>query len=149
MKFLLDTNIILIYLRDQKTKAFIDEHYNPFGTANIPVISVVSIGEINSLAHRNNWGEKRKKAVEKFYRKCVITDINAKDVLVRYGEIDAFSQGKLSAKPLGTTARNMGKNDLWIASTASVTNAKLMTTDKDFSHLDGQFLELVLIELVR
>lgn len=60
----------------------------------------------------------------------------------RYAEIDTFSQGKLPNKRLGMTARNMGKNDLWIASTASLLNATLLTTDADFDHLDGAYLAL-------
>ena len=79
-------------------------------------------------------------AVKLFLNKCVITDINTSDVISIYGEIDAFSQGKLKDRPLGMTARNMGKNDLWIAATASVTKAKLLTMDKDFMHLDNCLL---------
>jgi len=41
----------------------------------------------------------------------------------------------------------MGKNDLWIAATASVLNASLITTDKDFVHLDKEFLKLLHIEM--
>lgn len=45
-------------------------------------------------------------------------------------------------KPLGTTARNMGKNDLWIAATASILEATLLTTDQDFNHLTPELLRL-------
>lgn len=41
----------------------------------------------------------------------------------------------------------MGKNDLWIAATASVLEATLITTDKDFGHLDTKYLKLVLVDL--
>jgi tRNA(fMet)-specific endonuclease VapC len=37
----------------------------------------------------------------------------------------------------------MGKNDLWIAATASVLNIPLITTDNDFIHLDKTFLTLI------
>jgi len=37
----------------------------------------------------------------------------------------------------------VGKNDLWIAATAQVTNSKLVTTDKDFDHLDGVFIDII------
>ncbi len=146
--YILDTSVVLIYLRDKKTKIKIDEKYDPFNTVNIPILSVVTLGEIESLAIRNNWGEKRMKAVQVFFSKCLVTDINSKDVIKKYGEIDAFSQGKLEGKPLGMTARNMGKNDLWIAATASVTNSKLLTTDKDFYHLHESFLDLSIIVLI-
>lgn len=41
---------------------------------------------------------------------------------------------------MNASAIKMGKNDLWIAATAVVENAELITTDKDFIHLDGEFL---------
>jgi len=34
----------------------------------------------------------------------------------------------------------MGKNDLWIAATAAVTGATLLTTDRDFDKLAPRFL---------
>jgi len=40
----------------------------------------------------------------------------------------------------------MGKNDLWIAATALLTNSKLITTDSDFRHLDDTFFEVILIK---
>ena len=43
----------------------------------------------------------------------------------------------------GLTSRNMGKNDLWIAATAAVTQSKLLTTDGDFDHLNGSFIDLI------
>lgn len=46
----------------------------------------------------------------------------------------------------GMSSRNMGKNDLWIAAAASVLNAKLLTTDKDFDHLNEEFLEVIYID---
>lgn len=147
MKYLLDTNILLIYLRDSKTKAFIEEKFHPFDLPNIPIISVVSVGEIRSLALRNNWGIKRLSALEAFLDELVIADINSEDVISKYAEIDAFSQGQLSTNPLGLSARNMGKNDLWIAATASVTSSKLLTQDADFNHLDGTYIDLLKIDL--
>jgi len=40
----------------------------------------------------------------------------------------------------------MGKNDIWIATIASVSDAKLITMDKDFNHLDDVFLDLILLK---
>jgi tRNA(fMet)-specific endonuclease VapC len=40
----------------------------------------------------------------------------------------------------------MGKNDLWIAATASVLKAILLTTDHDFDHLDKVLVEVVYID---
>lgn len=48
--------------------------------------------------------------------------------------------------PQGQTARQMGKNDLWIAVTASVLRAMLLTTDHDFDHLGTVFVDVVYID---
>ncbi len=62
-----------------------------------------------------------------------------------YAQADAYSQGKLKLRPLlpGMSARNMGKNDLWIAATALYFDMELHTTDNDFDHLTGLDLRLI------
>lgn len=75
-----------------------------------------------------------------------IVDINIEPIIQEYAAIDAFSQNKLAARPLGASARNMGKNDLWIVATASVLDATLITTDKDFDHLHEQFVEVIWLD---
>lgn len=72
----------------------------------------------------------------------LIADINIEPIIESYAEIDAYSQNKLPGRPLPLTARNMGKNDLWIAATTSVLGATLLTTDTDFEHLNGLFLSV-------
>ena len=71
-----------------------------------------------------------------------ITDINIDIIIKQYAQIDAFSQGKLKDRPLSISARNMGKNDLWIAATAAAFQLELLTSDLDFDHLNNQFLTL-------
>ena len=44
--------------------------------------------------------------------------------------------------PLGSSARNMGKNDLWIAATTHVLDLTILTTDNDFDHLDNVFIKV-------
>ena len=79
--------------------------------------------------------------------KFVVADINVESIIERYAEIDAFSQGKLINKSSNFSARNMGKNDLWIAATSSVLEAKLLTTDNDFEHLNQEYIDLELIDI--
>jgi predicted nucleic acid-binding protein len=95
-----------------------------------------------------NWGAKKQQDLNDLLRRVPHIDINHDAILQRYAEIDAFSQGKLASKnfPVGMSARNMGKNDLWIAATASVLNAALLTTDDDFDHLNGVFLTVVFVD---
>ena len=40
-------------------------------------------------------------------------------------------------------ASSMGKNDLWIAAAASAMNSTLVTTDKDFDHLQPAYISSI------
>ena len=150
MDFLLDTNILLYYLRNQTSIIdYVDKRYQPFASANTAIISIVSIGELKAIGLRNNWGQQRFFQMNRFLSQLLKADINAEDVFDAYAEIDTFSQGHSKTKQLIGTARNMGKNDLWIAATASVLNATLLTTDKDFQHIKGVFLDVELINIAQ
>lgn len=144
MNYVLDTNIILFYLKDGPTKGFIEEVYSPFSADNTAIISIVTAAEIKALAQKNRWGDRRIKVVEKILGRLAVVEITYGELLDAYAEIDAFSQGKLK-KPVTFTARNMGKNDLWIAATTFLTQSKLLTADKDFDHLDGEYFEVALV----
>lgn len=114
---------------------------------NIPIISVVSIGELKSIALQNNWGEHKINRLNDFVKQFLIADINVETIIQRYAEIDAFSQGKLPNSPVKSSSKNMGKNDLWIAATASVLKAALLIANKDYVHLDNEFIKLLQIKM--
>ncbi len=146
MQYLLDTNILLHYIRNSATSVLIEEKYNLFGQEDKPqVISAVTVGEIRSIALQNNWGKAKINRLEEMLTRFILVSIKNEQIFNRYAEIDAFSQNKLTDKPLNNTARNMGKNDLWIAATASVLGISLLTSDKDFAHLDVVFNQLNLV----
>ncbi len=148
MRYILDTNILLHYLRETELSIRIDDQFNPLDSINNEaILCVVSVGEIRAIAKINHWGQKRFNKIELLCEELLITDINSEDLLERYAEIDAFSQGKLIGRPLNTSSRNMGKNDLWIAATASILNATLLTTDLDFKHLHNEFLNVECIKI--
>ena len=142
MNYLLDTNILLIYARDTEFTRKLEEELRLFEPNNNLVLSVVSLGEIKSIGKQNNWGDKKIKRLFEILNLFLIADINVEDIIERYAEIDAFSQGKLDKKKPKLTSRNMGKNDLWIAATASVLELELLTTDSDFDHLSGRYIKL-------
>lgn len=145
MNYVLDTNIILFYLKDGPTKELIETTYGPFASDNTAIISIVTVAEIKALAQKNKWGDKRIKIVEKILGRLAVIEITYGELLDAYAEIDAFSQGKLD-QPSSFSARNMGKNDLWIAATTKITNSTLLTSDRDFDHLQGNYFEVLLIE---
>jgi tRNA(fMet)-specific endonuclease VapC len=139
-KYLMDTNLLFVSLRAGNDWNSRQKELNLGESQNF--ISVVTVGELWSLSLQNNWGAKRIEGLEKLLLQFTVIDINIKSVVRKYAEIDAYSQGKLVGKPLSNSARNMGKNDLWIAATASALDLTLLTTDADFEHLNGVFLEM-------
>ena len=147
MNYLIDTNILVIYVRDTDLTRRLEENLRLLTGRNNLVISVVSIGEIKSIAKQNKWGEKRVRRLIEILSQFLIADINVEDIIESYSEIDTYSQGKLEGKATSFTSRNMGKNDLWIAATASTLNLELITTDKDFDHLNEDYLQLKRIDL--
>jgi predicted nucleic acid-binding protein len=141
----LDTNVIVMMLRNQ---AFRSDLYQKYSLSEHDlIISVVTEGELWSLALQWEWGANRIRLLSQLLQSFIIYPIRVQSIIQSYAEIDAYSQGKWVKKslPIGVSARNMGKNDIWIAATASVLNATLFTLDKDFVHLDKVFLQNELI----
>lgn len=147
MNYLLDTNIVVTYVRDTVVTRTLEQQLNLLSGENNLVISVVSIGEIRSISKRNNWGEKKLKKLENIIKDFLIADINVESIIEKYAKIDAYSQGQLKGEEVSFSSRNMGKNDLWIAATASIFDLELLTTDKDFDHLNMKYLKLNRIDL--
>jgi tRNA(fMet)-specific endonuclease VapC len=146
MNYLFDTNIVLFYIKDWKVRQLINKNHKPFKNGNKALLSIVMIGELKSLAQRNQWSAKRVQELKDFLGRFIIINISSEPLLNAYADIENFSQGKHQTLKLKTSARNMGKNDLWIAATTFITKSKLITMDKDFSHLDTIYFELILME---
>jgi len=144
-RFVLDTNVCLAYIRGNKLYQVIDTEHKLNDKDSTVIISVVTKAELFSLGIQNSWGHKKFEILDGLLRKLLIIDINENDTALidAYMNIDAFSQGRLMSKPLGMSARNMGKNDLWIAATAHVAKATLITTDGDFDHLHNVFATVI------
>lgn len=123
---LLDTNVLVALLRAGTLGKYIDATFQPRQAKFKPLVSVVSVGEILSLARQFKWPAQKLAAISMLLDNLVVEDINTPEVLAAYAEIDQASRAG---------GRSMGKNDVWIAATAKVTGATLLTTDKDFDHL--------------
>jgi tRNA(fMet)-specific endonuclease VapC len=136
-KFLLDTNILFHLLRADELGKYVEAQYRLREVPYRPFISIVTAAEIWSLVSRRGLGETRREALEKMMANVLAVDISDRSVLDAYIGIDLFSHSQ---------GISMGKNDLWIAATAKVTQATLLTTDKDFDHLDPKYLRRVWID---
>lgn len=140
MNLLFYTNIILSILRAQDYQGIIS-FLNP---EDAPVyISIASEAEIKSLAIRNKWGTNRKKMLDTFLDQLTIVEINQLYINI-YAEIDTYSQRENPSfsSYAFKTPRNMGKNDLWIASLAALLGLQLITTDADFDYLHQVFFKV-------
>ncbi len=153
MIYLLDTNIIICLARNRITlenslaKVGIIDLFSP---QNQLIISIVTVGELQSFALNNNWGHKKIQLLESLLTNFIIADINIEGVVKLYAEIDAFSQCKYNKQnAIFTTPRNMGKNDLWIAATAAFLGTTLVTTDNDFNHLKDEYLSVISVDILK
>ncbi len=127
-----DTNLVIQYIRRGETL--------PART----VLSVIVAGELEAFALKADWGYQKISVMRTILERFGIIDITER-LVPAYARIDAYSQGKLELEPLpsGLSARNMGKNDLWIAATALTFEMELHTSDKDFDHLAPLGLRVV------
>ena len=129
--YLLDTNILVHFVRASRLWTRIRGKYGLLTADPTPLLSVVSHGELRSLSMRRRWAGRKLDQLEfglGFFR---MQTIDAPDVIRAYALIDSFS---------ASMGIKMGKNDVWIAATAAVTGATLLTTDRDFDHLTTRFL---------
>mgnify|MGYP000651409783 CR=1 FL=1 len=147
MNYLLATNRIISYSRESRIAKKIEDDYDLFDDKNSLAISVVTLGEIDAFIKKLGIGDKRKRRIEEVVSRLAKVSITTKEIIDRYGDIDAYSQGKLMQRKGNFSARNMGKNDIWIAATASVYDLTLLTTDKDFDHLKGEYLKLEYLDI--
>ena len=145
MNFLWDTNILIHYIRSSVLYQKLDQQHSFFQMPNRTFISVVSVGEIFSIAKQRGWKTAKLNALNEILKDLRPLPIAQQSIIEAYADIDAYSQGKHSSfiLPKNMSARNMGKNDLWIAASAHALKLRLVTTDKDFSHLKEDFIELL------
>ena len=129
---LFDTNLIIGHIRRQE--------FLPKET----LISVIVAGELEAFALKADWGYQKVDFMQQLLRYHPILEVS-RAFTIPYARLDAYSQGKLAAQPLprGLSARNMGKNDLWIAATALYFDIELHTADQDFDHLGPVGLRVV------
>ena len=106
------------------------------------VIPIIVVGELEAFAFKSDWGIQKVNRMNHLFKIYPIADVTLPITKV-YARVDAYSQGKLAGSFLGTSARNMGKNDIWIAATALYLDMELHTTDNDFDHLPTLGLRLV------
>ena len=132
--YCLDTNVLLLLLRGKNRGKQIDQSFGLSQSLGQHVISIVTHGELYALGDANGWGVAKFAALENTLRHVVTVDVSGVSIVAAYRRIEQVNRVK------GASHHAMGKNDLWIASTAIVTGLPLLTTDGDFAHLHGRLL---------
>jgi tRNA(fMet)-specific endonuclease VapC len=135
--YLLDTNILVHLIRGKAVGQAIDTNFGLHGALNSCVISVVTVGEMYSLARRWAWGPKTVAQLQHLLAQLVRIDINHPSILEAYGELDDLSN---------RAGRPLGKNDVWIAATTRVSGMTMLTTDSDFDHLHPTHLTRIRVD---
>lgn len=136
-RFVLDTNVVVQILRWNEIGRRIDARFGLLLSPVPPMISAVSLGEARSLARQWSWGAEKVSQLHALLLRFVVIDIRTEPVVAHYVEIDHGSR---------SIGRRMNQNDLWIAATAAATHATLLTTDRDFDHLDASLVRCVWID---
>ncbi|MBX9583591.1 MAG: type II toxin-antitoxin system VapC family toxin [Gemmataceae bacterium] len=129
----LDTNVLVHYVRRSGLWERVRASYNLLMVEPTPIISVVTEGELRSLALQFKWGPRKLDRMEYALSFFPRKGIDSPRVIEAYARIDA---------DMIAVGRRLGKNDLWIAATASVYGVRLLTTDTDFDDLAPDYLAL-------
>ncbi len=117
---------------------------------NMAFTSAICRGEILALAEKFGWGPRKRIELVHVLNQFTTVDINKDSILNAYAAIDVWTHGKEVTDPQfpppPKPAVRMKQNDLWIAATTLASKATLLTTDKDFDHLDGVCLSRVWVD---
>jgi predicted nucleic acid-binding protein len=132
--YVLDTSIVLSLIRGKELGRQIDESFGLSAWRHRQTISIVTHGELKVLAERNNWGELKRQALAEALDHLVTVDIDS-EILV-----DAYVRIEEACRQTSGGEQKMGQNDMWIAATALMSDLSLITTDRDFNHLNGRLI---------
>lgn len=139
--YLLDTNVLLFWLRGGRVCATIDEQFELTTGGFRPLVCEVTLGEMEAFAMSSSWGTKRRQELAGLRKKLVVVDLTDERMYHAYAEFSTLA--KSQGLPLFHD-----KNDLWIAAATEVSGATLLTTDaKAFKPLrDGKHLDAVVLD---
>ena len=133
----LDTNVLLLISRDNPISRTIVARLALSSTARAPIVSVVAMAELQGIAARRNWGSKRRMWMRQLYTQLNVIPIDPGPLVDEFVALDARQR---------SVGKSIGMHDTWIAATAKVYGATLITADSDFRNLDASYLDVELID---
>lgn len=136
----LDTNALVHWIRQDVTGQLLLMQYALDQRAERPLLSTVVEGEMRALARYWNWGNEKLAHLDKLLPELVRVDPGHPDIVRAYA--DLHSQNL--ANGLG-----IGENDMWLAATAKVANAFVLTGDKHFLKIPKDFVRVEFVSPVK
>jgi len=135
---LLDTSVVIHPMRQSAVGNSMDASFGLSRRQNRPLLSIVSLGEARSFALRRGWGPAKQDRLVALFRELVVVEIRGDQMVQKFAEIDSWAE---------KNGRALSDNDTWIAATAAVTGAVLITNDRDFGPLDEKgFLKRIYVD---
>ena len=92
MNYLFDTNILIYIIKNHPAIASLETEIAA-DSNNLRIISIITKGEIESLAIQFKWGDTRLQQLSTLINQFLIIPIDSDQIVEAYAEIDAFSQG--------------------------------------------------------
>lgn len=127
-----DTSIVIHYARKSPVAHYVEQTYALRTGGSRLLVSIITYGELRAFALWREWGDAKRRLADDLLNICDTQPIDREEILDAYALLSAYSL---------RIGRTMGDNDLWIAATAFVTGATLLTTDKDFDHLHSVYIQ--------
>jgi predicted nucleic acid-binding protein len=138
-RYLLDTCVLVHLIRRDETGLAIGNHFDLWNAEATELnVSVVTVGELRSLAEQWDWGAMNRKSMERTLKRVYVIDIHHEEALRIYGNIDAHS--------IKIGKKMVSENDVWIAACANVQGLTLLSIDGDFTHLNPNYVTFVHID---
>jgi tRNA(fMet)-specific endonuclease VapC len=129
----IDTNALVHWVRQDSTGKNLLQRYALDQRMECPVLSSIVEGEIRGLARCWKWGAGKLKRLDEILAELVRVDAGHPAIVQAYADLYFADQQR---------GRNTGENDLWIAATARVTGAILLTCDNDFRWMTPAFVRI-------
>src|SRR5213593_304338 len=107
--YLLDTGILLHWIRGSKVATVIDGQFQLRAASFRPLICEVSLGEIEAFARIQKWGEQRRNKL----KELIAVDTSDSRVIEAYADLSSLAQSN------GWGIFH-GKNDLWVGAATRV-----------------------------
>ena len=151
-RIVLDTGILLGIVRGLPWADKVHSDFSLDKGSTVVATSVVCFGELLSISERLGWEQKKKNELEQIMESITILTLNKRSVLNAYAKINAWTHsGNVqiiapNGAPPPKPAISMKQNDMWIAATAYSFKGTLLSTDKDFAHLNNIWIDYCYIK---